>query len=43
MGHKSENTTMKYIVFLQQNQISDAVAGVMDALIDGAAGRDEAI
>ena len=43
MGHKSENTTMKYIVFLQQNQISDAVAGVMDALIDGAAGRDGAI
>ncbi|WP_426721066.1 hypothetical protein [Enterobacter cloacae complex sp. 301C7] len=42
-GYKSENTTMKYIVFLQQNQISDAVAGVMDALIDGAAGRDGAI
>lgn len=34
MGHKSENTTMKYIVFLQQNQISDAVAEVMDSVLD---------
>lgn len=43
MGHKSENTTMKYIVFLQQHQISDAVAGVMDAMIDDVSGRDGAI
>ncbi|MGC4127507.1 site-specific integrase [Enterobacter sp.] len=36
MGHKSENTTMKYIAFLQQNQISDAVADVMDTFLDEA-------
>lgn len=36
MGHKNENTTMKYISFLQQNQITDAVAQVMDAILDEA-------
>ena len=41
MGHKSENTTMKYIVFLQQNRISDAVAGIMDAVLDDATAYED--
>lgn len=40
MGHKSEITTMKYIVFLQQNQIADAVAQVMDLILDEASDED---